>query len=479
MARRALVLLVGRVTAVALSVVAAVLIPRQLGPRGMGFYSYLYSSVFTMVCVLDAGCSMLLRRYVPELLAHNRGQVRPLFIASLRAKLIVLAVFAAGTLVVHDPLMFGLALIASACSSLVESVQTLLYAGGSLVRYSLVGTVLMALRILLLVLLAPSLQRLGISLALVASAGLTVLIFFQSALHLLPPSREALSQSYWRFLRFSLISYGADLAFVLSNRIALIVGRHTFGDMAELGYLGLAFMVFLLARQLAFFIGETSIPSLVHYYATGDTAQFSRTMHHVWRYTNIVVLGAAMLVLCYAEPLVVVVVGPAFLKTAMLIKLLVPAFVATTLTLCVRIALFAREKSLRLIISHGGALLAFVIIMATLWLSKHSISSAGIALVFSISSALGFVLMAVRSGTGVPRGKLALSTLRPLVAAGAVCHGVRALHLQGHWLLLSAPLALAAYVFVLFAVRGLQRRDWHRLLELVGRRTGGNEDRTI
>jgi O-antigen/teichoic acid export membrane protein len=238
-------------------------------------------------------------------------------------------------------------------------------------------------------------------------------------------------------------------------------------------------MVFLLARQLAFFIGETSIPSLVHYHAIGDAGQFSRTMRHVWRYTNIVVLGAAMLVLCYAGPLVTVVVGGAFLKTAVLIKLLVPAFVATTLTLCVRIALFAREKSLRLLVSHGGALLAFTAIMAGIWFSGKSITSESIAVVFSISCVLGFALMAFRSGTRVPPGELMLSVLKPLVAAAVVWQGLHALDLQGHMLLLSAPLALAAYMAVLLAVRGLEVRDWHRVLELTGRRTSENGDQTI
>ncbi|MCU0611493.1 MAG: hypothetical protein MUE60_06860 [Candidatus Eisenbacteria bacterium] len=479
MARRALALLAGRAAAIVLSLLAAALIPRQLGPRGMGFYSYLYSSVFTMVCVLDVGCSMLLRRYVPELLAHGRGQVRPLFFSSLRAKVAVFVVFVAATPLVPDPGLYALALAAAIGSSLVESVQTLLYAGGALVRYASVTAVLTALRILLLVMLAPSLQRLGISLALVGSAALTLAIFLKSALRLLPPSREPLSQSYWRFLRFGLISYAADLAFVLSNRVALILGRHTLNDMAELGFLGVAFMVFLLARQLAFFIGETSIPSLVHHHATGDSVQFSRTMHHVWRYTNIVVFAVAMFVVCYAEPLVVAVVGAAFQRTAVLTRLLVPAFVATTLTLCVRISLFTQEKSFRLLIAHGGALVVFMCLLAGLWMTSPAVSSEMIALAFSLSSLVGFTLMIVKAGMRVPARSLLFSTVKPVVAAGAVCLGVQALHPEGRWLIVSAPLAVLTYLVVLLVVRGLEWRDWHRLLDLVGRRTMENGNRTI
>ena len=72
-----------------------------------------------------------------------------------------------------------------------------------------------------------------------------------------------------------------------------------------------------------------------------------------------------------------------------------------------------------------------------------------------------------------------LSVLKPLVAAAVVWQGVHALDLQGHMLLLSAPLALAAYMAVLLAVRGLEVRDWHRVLELTGRRTSENGDQTI
>lgn len=419
---------------------------------------------------------MLLRRYVPEFLAHRRGEVRPLFMASIRAKLVVLAAFAVVAPLVSDPGMYGLVLVAAACSSMVESVQTLLYAGGALGSYAAVNAVLTALRILLVVILAPRFQRVGISLALVASAALTGALFITPSLRLLPPSRERLSQSYWRFLRFGLVSYGADLAFVLSNRIALILGRHTLGDMAELGYLGVAFMVYLLARQLAFFIGETSIPSMVHYHTAGNTPQFARTMHHVWRYTNIVVFAAASLIVSYAEPLVATVVGPAFTKTAVLIRLLVPAFAVTTLTLCVRIPLFAQEKSLRLLVAHCGALVAFVAMVGGWWLWRPPVTSEAIALAFSVSSIVGFMLMVYRSGTQVAGKKLLVSAVKPIIAAGLVCQCIGVIGPRGPWLVASVPLVLVAYLLVLLAVRGLEWRDWHRVLGLMGRGTVEDED---
>lgn len=471
MARRAVALLAGKTAAIMLSMASAAIIPRQLGPRGMGFYSYLYSSVFTLVCFLDAGGSMLLRRYVPELLSRARTQVLPLFVASLRAKLVVFAVLAAATPLAPDRLMYTLAVGAAAAASLLESFQTLLYAGGSIVAYSSVNAVVTALRIALLVGLAPSLQRLGIALSLVLSSVVAVAVFARPAMRLVPPSQEPLSQSYWRFLRFGLVSYGADLAFVLSNRIALIMCRHTVDDMAEIGYLGVAFMIFLLARQLAFFIGETSIPSLVHYHATGNTPEFARTMTHVWRYTSIVVFAIAMLIVCYVEPLIVAVVGAAFRPTATLTILLIPAFIATTLTLCVRIALFAREKSIRLMAAHGGALAILIGLMATLWAGGRSVSSRSAAVVFSISSVAGFLFMAFRAGMEIPFSKALLAILRPLAAAGAVCTATRVLPLRGPWSLVCSPLAVLAYVAVLLVVRGLEWRDWHRLKSLLGRDT--------
>ncbi|MBN1426527.1 hypothetical protein JXA88_18410 [Candidatus Fermentibacteria bacterium] len=476
MARRALVMFIGKTAAIVLSLVAAALIPRQLGPRGMGFYSYFYSSVFTIVCILDVGGSMLLRRYVPEFLTHRRAEVRPLFLASLRAKLLVLMVFAVVTPLVSDPGMFGLVLIAAACSSMVESVQTLLYAGGALGSYAAVSAVVTALRILLVLLLAPRFQRIGISLALVMSAAITIAVFIMPAVRVLPPSRERLSQSYWRFLRFGLVSYGADLAFVLSNRVALILGRHMMDDMAELGYLGVAFMVYLLARQLAFFIGETSIPSLVHYHASGERTQFARTMHHVWRYTTIVVFAAAALIICYAEALVLAIVGPVFAKTAVLIRLLVPAFAAMTLTLCVRIALFAQEKSFRLLVAHGGALIAFVVMVGGWWLVRPPMTSEAIALAFSLSSVVGFALMAFHSGTGVSGTTLLVSVVKPIIAAILVCQSIRVIGPQGPWLVASVPLALVGYLLVLLVIRGLERRDWHRVMGLMGRSTGKDEN---
>ncbi len=470
MARRAVVLLIGKALAILLSMLAAALIPRQLGPRGMGFYSYLYSAVFTLVCVLDAGGAMLLRRYVPEYLAHRRGQVRPLFFASLKAKLVVMAGFALVTPFVQDPTLFLLALAAAVCASMVDSVQNLLYAGGALVGYALVTAVLTGLRIALLLVLGPPLQRLGITVALVASSAITVALFLPMTMRVLPPSSERLQWSYWWFLRFGLVSYGADLAFVLSNRLALIVGRHALDDMAELGYLGLAFMVLLLARQLAFFIGETSIPSIVHYHATGEEAQFGRTMYHVWRYTNILVFGASPLLAYCAEPLVVIVVGEPFRKASLLIRLLVPAFVASTLTLCVRIAPFARGRAWHLLLAHVGALAAFLAVVGGCRIAGVAISGTTIATAFSLAAAAGLVLMTVGAHLSVPLGKLLLATFRPASAAAALWVGLQRLHLSGPWQLAAVAPGAFAYLVALFLVRGLEWRDWHRLLALVGRR---------
>jgi len=160
--------------------------------------------------------------------------------------------------------------------------------------------------------------------ALLVSPIIVVVLFWPRALALLPSSKESLHGRYWRFLRFGLVSYIGDLAFVLSNRVAIILSRPLLDDMAEIGFLGYAFMVYLMARQLAFVIGETCIPTLVRYHTSGDTAQFSRTMDHVWRYTNILVFAAALVIYEFAGPIITGIVDPAFQRSAVLIKLLDP-----------------------------------------------------------------------------------------------------------------------------------------------------------
>jgi len=218
MARRAVVLFIGKMSLLLLHLLFAILGPRLLGPRGMGFYSYFYAIVFTLFSLLDAGGSMVLRRYIPDLLTRAPGQVRPLFKGSLRAKGFLLALFIVALPLTPDPVMYVLALAAAFFSTLVDTVQAVHYTGGALISYAVIPSIWAALRIALVLLLGSLLVRFGISVALLVSPVIMVVLFWPRALALLPKSKESLHGSYWRFLRFGLVSYIGDLAFVVSNR---------------------------------------------------------------------------------------------------------------------------------------------------------------------------------------------------------------------------------------------------------------------
>lgn len=477
MARRVIVLFAGKMSMLLFSLIFAVVGPKMLGPRGIGFYSYLYAIIFVMWSVLDAGGAMVLRRYVPDLLSRSPDQIRPLFMASLKAKALMVIVFLLALPLTPDPLMYALALFAASFSTLVDSAQVVLYTGGALIAYALIPAAWAGARLVLVLLLGYHFQRIGISMGLLIAPAILLVVFWPRATHLIPSSHSSLRESYWRFLKFGLVSYVADLSFVLSNRIAVILSKSLMDDMAEVGFLGYAFMIYLMARQLAFVIGETSLPTLVRYHARGETDQFSRTMYHVWRYTNILVFAAALLILRYANPVITHFIDPAFARSALLTRLLVPALIATTLTLCLRIPLFVRERSSRLLIAHGSALVVFILLLAGFrWIHKGTILTEHVAGFFSISTVVGLLLMAFNAGTRIPLGRLLWAFLKPaMAAAGTYVILLRVFPGDHTAFFLSVPAAVAVYLLLLFMVRGMETRDRERLMELIGRRSSDQE----
>lgn len=474
MARRAVALLFSKISVLICSVLFMLFVPRVLGPRGMGFYSYFYAAVFVMFTVADAGGTMVIRRYLPDLLARAPGQARPLLSHSLVAKSLVVALFVVLVPFAPDPLMYSLALTAAVLATLLDSVQATLYTGGALYTYAVIPALSAALKLGFILLLASSLERVGIALSLLLAPLIVLFFFTPRALRLLPSSDKNLERGYWQFLRFGLVSYIADLAFVLANRVALVIARHTVDNMAELGFLGIAFMVYLMVRQLVFCIGETSIPTLVRYHAAGEHRQFARTMHHVWRYTSVLVFFAGLFLLIYAEPIITLMTGEAFQRSALPTQLLIPALISATLTLCLRIPLFANEKAKRLLISHGSAFLVLVAVLGAIsHVSESKVSINTVAIVFSISTSIGLVTMASLTRMHVEAHKLVFSLLKPALAAAATYVVISLMPHEdvGH-VLATIPIAIIVYAALLLAMRGLEFRDWARFQALIGRRSG-------
>ena len=472
MARRAVLLFIGKTAMLFLSLVFALLSPRILGPRGVGFYSFLYAVVFTVGNLIDVGAAMLLRRYIPDLLTRNVSQVWPLIRRSLFIKGYVIVVLFIGIPFVDDTWMYVLALFAGLASSLGMTSMAVLYAGGALRAYALEPAVMVGLRAGLVLSLGYLLGRQGIAAGIVATPVIVLSIFGFLAWRLIPKHTAVLHGGYWQYLKFGLVSYIADLAFVLSNRVAIILARHAIDDMAEIGFLGYAFMIYLMARHLTFVIGETSIPSIVRYYACSEHSQFRRTMMHVWRYSNILVFAAGCIIATYADPLIGIMADETFLQSSKLTVYLIPALIAGTLMLCLRIPLFARERSSRLLIAHGGSLILFIgSVFALHRILGESFAATHIALSFSGASIAGLVLMAINSGTGIPFRKLALASLKPAIAGCCTYLLFSAIRPGNHLLaLVTAPGALAVYLLLLFLLRGMEWRDWDRALALLGKK---------
>jgi O-antigen/teichoic acid export membrane protein len=457
--------LAGKGILLGVTIAFAAVVPKALGPRGTGHYAFYFSLLFLGTAFLDMGGGMILRRYLPGLQDASPMHMAPLVRATLLLKLPLAGILAVASLA-HPQRLILLVLTGGAlASSIGETLSAVCYGCRRMRLYLAYPIVTAGLRLVLTVPLYDWRGSVGLAAAMSLAPALATAAVAAPAIAGLPKGVRRLDRPYPWYMGFGLLAFWGDFFHVTINRLAIVLAKLYLGDLKEVGYLGVAFMVYLFARHVSYALGETALPTLVKSHVSGRQEHVRRVLNHVWRYTNVILFLEIVILVGFPRALLTLVLGDAFAPAAQHVIALAPAVVLVTWLLFYRLVLFVYERKRDIFIAHALTASTFVLVLTVM---LPLMRAAGTAVAFSLAMVPGYLysrsrarrLLAEPAGEGAVWMPMAASAL---VAVAAQSSGAGAVS----WLFL--PLSLGAYVLLLTVTGWLGTADTKRLALIFGR----------
>jgi O-antigen/teichoic acid export membrane protein len=465
--------LAGKGVLMGLTVAFAAVVPKALGPRGTGHYAFFFSLLFLGIAFLDMGGGMILRRYLPGLQQTSPSQMAPLARTTLILKLPLAAVMALVSLA-HPQRAILLILTGGALAASVgETVSAVCYGCRRMRLYLAYPIATAVLRLALTVPLYRLWGSLGLAAAMSCAPALAAMVVAIPALGSLPKG-ERLDRPYPRYMGFGLLAFWGDFFHVTINRVAIVLSKLYLGDLQIVGYLGVAFMVYLFARHVSYALGETALPALVRCHVSGGERQFRQVLNHVWRYTNVLVFLEVVVLAGFPRALLTLVLGDAFAPAAPYVAALVPGTVLVTWLLFYRLILFAHERKRDIFFAHLFNLASFILLLAIL---LPLVGGLGTVLAFSAAMLPGFLYCRAKARALVREPASERGVWIPLAASVLAVVAARAGGAAGT-VGFFLPISVAAYVLLLVAGGWLNLADWRRLSVVFGREAPQPKERT-
>ncbi len=451
-----------------LTIAFAAVVPKALGPRGTGHYAFFFSLLFLGTAFLDMGGGMILRRYLPGLQDASPLQMAPLVRTTLLLKLPLAGMMAIASFA-HPQRVTLLILTAGALtSSIGETLAAVCYGCRRMRLYLAYPIATAGLRLVLTVPLYNWQGSVGLATAMSLAPALATAAVAWPAVAGLPKGVKRLERSYPWYMGFGLLAFWGDFFHVTINRLAIVLAKLYLGDLREVGYLGVAFMVYLFARHVSYALAETALPTLVRSHVSVRQEHTRRVLSHVWRYTNVIVFLEVVILLGFPRAILALVLGDAFAPAAHHVVALVPGIVLVTWLLYYRLILFVYERKQDIFIAHALTACSFVLVLTFM---LPLAQATGTALAFSFAMLPGYLYCRAKArrllAEPVSEGRVWMPLAASVVVAvAAQSSGGGA----APWLFL--PLSLGAYVLLLLATEWLGAADTRRLAMVFGRESG-------
>jgi O-antigen/teichoic acid export membrane protein len=448
-----------------LMAVQAVIVPRMLGPESMGFFSYWLSVFFILGGAFDFGGGSILNRYLPEYWYLRPAAVRPLLKNTVLAKLPIIALaLSTGWFVFRGEASHFFVVGASAViysASMV--IGAIFYGRKKLGVLSAQGFCRILVRLLLILCLYPLMGQWGILLAILGSTFFATALFAVPALDSLPPAGGALPKPFREYLSFGLWFYVALLFAMMTRWTAVIMAERWVGDMALVGFLGLALQISMFIMEFVGAVGMSVFPSLVEFRAASDN-RFGRAIELNWRYTNMLALPIVGGTLVLVRPAIAVLIGGAFLPATGVIHGLMPYVLFLAWNSVHHQILFAFERY-RVVLAIRVLQFSVFFGLAFILMPAYGIAGAPISLGAAGLVGFGYVWWASsrleRISGYVP------AVLKPLLATAVMAALIHLIPIGGIAALAGAVVAGAlVYGCVMWAVGGIGGEDLVRLKEV-------------
>ncbi len=318
-------ILVQRLLHAGSGLVFALLVPRMMGPDVYGRYSLLSSLSVWILLFSNLNLTDVIGRYVPELiLRHDSNDLRrlwsDLFTVRLASGVLAAGVFLAVTALWLQELDTAI-LTAVAAMILVRAVADLIFAafvgfnqaarwqvGETLRQWLSVGLVIVGYNVGQL--------RGAVTGLLLTELVVLALGVWWIRLYLSWPALQLDVRRSLPYLRFGLILFASGLFHTALGASAEALVRGITGDYVQVGYVGLAWRVFMTMAMVIPQLSSTFIPLLTAWHTQGRTKAVEVWIERLLRYTLIGGTLASLGVLFLAADLVPVVLGAEFSPAA-------------------------------------------------------------------------------------------------------------------------------------------------------------------
>ena len=459
-------LLIVRILMILLAVVQFILIPRTLGPAGMGYYSYWLSIFFILSSVLGLGGFPLLSRYIPELRLNCQGAIKPLVNYLLLIKLpVFILVFGLGQFFfVHTRSAFSIICIGALLATIELIVEGIIYGYNRISQYSLMPLFRILFRIILLLSLYPLLQNKGILLAIVIAPLLTLLIFSASLFRILPESSNKLDRPLSAYLKSGSWLYFSHILSILTFWLIIGISKFFLNDITRIGLLGLSLQICLLISFLLFSVVQSMLPTFVEFHLNKDI-RMSSSLKLSWKYTNLLLFPIVTGIFMLIRPVILILIGESFLPSVPLIRLFLPNIILFSWIFHHEQVLIIHEKMRSLFLIEFTRFIIFLILSVML-IKLHGISGGPVALFLGSLAVFGLILPITWKLEKIK--KYLASILKPIL--GSILMAILIYLIKPDELielLICGIIVLIFYFGILWIMRGIDKNDLQKFKRIL------------
>ncbi len=463
----AIFLFLGKVSNLLVSALQILLIPRLLGPKNMGVYSYWLSVYFIVARILGLGGQHIIIRYTPELKIKNKYMIPTLIkkVIYMKFPLFIFIICLGFLFWTHEFSYFLIITVAALLFSLNLAGESILYSYNRMGPYALIPIIRLASRTILVIALFYLLYTTGIILGLFGAPVIALLLTLFLSLRLLPRKNVALDQPFKKYFSFGFWIYISEAIQGMIIWLITILSKIHIKDMAVVGFFGVGVQICFSLIILIFFINESILPSLVEFHVTKNS-KFKESLKLAWKYTNIflfpLILGGFVL----TRPIIAFVIGKDYLAGTLIIKLFFPAIIFFSWIRFHSQILFVYDKKIKIFLTQIINLLVFLgswfyfIKIKEINLAPLSLCLGGLTAYFFILIQ-SYKIEKVKSYAGNFLKPLAAASIMALIVNFFTIHSI-------FQLLLVVLLGLLIYGILLLLLRGIGKDDLKILKEFLG-----------
>lgn len=470
--RNATYLFAGRIVVLLSGLVFMLVVPRTLGPEGMGYYSYWFSLFSLFAVVLDFGGTLTIRRFVPQMVKEGRESV-----ASLLSQAVAVRVLFFVVLVVLGPFFFrgnaGVFLLI-ACGALLLTVEnfmiSFLFGLKEMGKYAGAPPANALMRLLLLLVCYRLYGKPGIIAAIALFCVPYLVWLFPAFVRRIRGHRGVGRRVHYRpvFL-YGVRLFAGLMLYSFIIRLCVPLAEQFTPDMEQIGYLGFALLVTVQTIQkIPDSFTHSLFPRLVEINAVArenrtkeEHRELRRLYTEAWRYINMVLFPLLAGIAALIEPVIRVVVGVEYLPSIPLVYLSMPAVVLMNWFTLNLIFMQSEDKIGRLSILIAVSFLTFVAaaIPGVMTWGIMAVPPA-LGLAMGLLWVLSYVsVSASMSGARFPDG-----WWKPLAACIVMCSVCVVLPRESAGFLLAELVAaVLVYVGCMFLMRGIRTSDLSRI----------------